>query len=174
MGVPREISQMRADQNFLFLSNTETAPGQYDAVKPLKNSPSSLFGRDTTKPRVAQKQSPKEKLDDFLKGIILEPSHITNKRRNANLTLETFESMKHKKQSYFFTSNTERKGQEPAQADGVSPFSYDPHRSKDILNRRKDFALKVPQGEFSPTREMSFLKKSPSQEIFDEFDQPVV
>lgn len=81
----------------MFLSNSETAPGQYDAVKPLKNSPSALFGKDTTKPRVAPRASPKEKLDDFLKGIILEPSHITNKRRNANLTLETFESMKNKK-----------------------------------------------------------------------------
>ena len=55
----------------------------------------------------------------------------------------------------------------------MGPFSYDPHRSKDILNRRKDFALKLPQGDFSPTREMAFLKKSPSQENIDEFDQPI-
>ena len=110
MGVPREISQMRPDQNFMFLGGTDnSAPGQYDPIKPLKNSPSSLFGLDSSKPRVAPKQSPKEKLDDFLKGIILEPSHITNKRRNAALTLETFESMKNKKQSHFFSSGTERK-----------------------------------------------------------------
>lgn len=81
-----------------------------------------------------------------MKEIILEPSHITNKRRNANMTLETFETMKNKKVAHYFTSATDRKlpDNPGINSEFLGPASYDHDRSKDILKRRKDFALKVP------------------------------
>lgn len=52
---------------------------------------------DKSKPRVDQKPTEKEKLDGYLKSIILEPSHITNKRRNASINIETYKTAEAKK-----------------------------------------------------------------------------
>lgn len=39
MGIPREISHQRVDQNFLFTSSADPAPGSYNPVKPSAHSP---------------------------------------------------------------------------------------------------------------------------------------
>ena len=52
MGIPREIAALRQDQNFLFIGDTDSSPGQYNPQWPSHHSPSAMFGSDTTKPRV--------------------------------------------------------------------------------------------------------------------------
>lgn len=67
--------------------------------------------------------------------------------------------MKNKKIAHYFNSATDRKlPEQPGfKSEYLSPATYDGDRSKDVLNKRKDFALKMPLTQVNPTREMPFL-----------------
>lgn len=69
MGVPRDVINMRSDQNFLFAGQVDTGPGQYNPVKPMGHSPSALFGQDTTKGRVEPQKGSQVNLVDLIKQI---------------------------------------------------------------------------------------------------------
>lgn len=74
--------------------------------------------------------------------MINEPSHITNKRKNALNRIETFEMKEKKKQSHFFSSETEKNL--PIGGQQIGPGTYNQSAAQDTIKNRKDFKIKVP------------------------------
>ena len=94
----------------MFQANNNLGPGDYNPEKPKANMPSSNFGKDKTAGRMPV-DADQERIEQFIKDNVLPKptNHVTNKRRNAQLQLLTFESSLAYKNSGSFASKTERK-----------------------------------------------------------------
>ena len=92
----------------------------------------------------------------------MEPSHITNKRRNASINIETFKTAEARKQSHFFTSESRKELSRKGAANdaNIGPTTYDPQLAKDALLARKEFAKEIPKNPVAPVRDLSHQKST--------------
>jgi len=103
MGIPREISHLRSNANFLFSSDNQVGPGDYDVKNQMtqKSSPKIGFSPMIQSVQGTFKSNEKKIIDGYLSTIKDQNEHLKRRvNKDPNYKIESFTDKERKKQSF--------------------------------------------------------------------------
>lgn len=141
MGIPREVAQLNQQNNFLFNSNNQLGPGDYQPMPEniQRKPPAAGFGKlpGNNKHTTAMWE---EKLEKYIGVKPSEQGKVSPKKareQSANATLPSFEEQMRSKPSFMFASSTERKVVDTGDQSMPGPQHY---ASSVVHLMKKDFS----------------------------------